>query len=417
MCTNNIYKKVGTPPWPMRHLLCGDIRSVLLLLCILSIAGTLMLHMRQKVAALKEIASREFASARELEDSLKRMSALIEQEREQHTTARESEHAKHLEQLSQLQEEWSKHANDGGGTEMEEPEGVAAVIELDRECIGMAATVINILGLLPRTWIVQLFHGKQNKQSFMDNHLLMDLMTEGRLVMTEVSWSVANKGLPFHRKDRDKYNRLMTSERIWEEMIADKILIFQADTRLCSNSRRSIRDFLEYDYVGAPWQPRHALKLNAENTRLNGGDNMLRVGNGGLSLRSRSAMIANCKNIDKISSALTDNGTAPFLAHAEDIFHMFGLWWQNHFAGSDYKVAGVAAAAGFAVEWNSQEFLGMNEGDILGLHQLPGGVSDILTQGNSEKLMALCPDAISVLSKCTCGECKIRPAPPSPGAQ
>jgi len=66
------------------------------------------------------------------------------------------------------------------------------------------------------------------------------------------------------------YNQLLTSLSFWESMPYDKVLIFQHDSGLL---REGIEEFLEWDYVGAPWRfQQHG-------------------GNGGLSLRSKEAMI------------------------------------------------------------------------------------------------------------------------------
>lgn len=72
----------------------------------------------------------------------------------------------------------------------------------------------------------------------------------------------------------EKYDEMFTSLSFWESLPGEKILIFQADTWLLKNN---ISDFLQYDYVGAPWSwHRKRVKVG---------------GNGGLSLRSKSAMI------------------------------------------------------------------------------------------------------------------------------
>lgn len=68
----------------------------------------------------------------------------------------------------------------------------------------------------------------------------------------------------------DGYNCLLTSTWLWKLLPEEKILIFQHDSRLL---REGIEEFMEYDYVGAPWKFQ------------------LAGGNGGLSLRSRSIML------------------------------------------------------------------------------------------------------------------------------
>lgn len=65
------------------------------------------------------------------------------------------------------------------------------------------------------------------------------------------------------------YNKLLTSKDFWGRIPFDKVLLFQHDSMIFKNN---IMDFVQYDYVGAPWQfQEHG-------------------GNGGLSLRSKLAM-------------------------------------------------------------------------------------------------------------------------------
>ena len=66
-----------------------------------------------------------------------------------------------------------------------------------------------------------------------------------------------------------EYNKLLTSKRFWRNM-PDKVLIFQHDSMLL---REGVDEFLEWDYVGAPWKFQEF------------------GGNGGLSLRDSKAML------------------------------------------------------------------------------------------------------------------------------
>ena len=78
--------------------------------------------------------------------------------------------------------------------------------------------------------------------------------------------------LPISRKSFgiNEYNRLLASKEFWYNMPFDKVLIFQHDSKLL---RKGIEEFLEWDYIGAPWPFQE------------------RGGNGGLSLRSKDAML------------------------------------------------------------------------------------------------------------------------------
>ena len=67
----------------------------------------------------------------------------------------------------------------------------------------------------------------------------------------------------------------LTSPWFWEQFEpAHRVLIFQADSILCSNSKLSVDDFLEFDLAGAPIAPQFG-----------------RGYNGGLSLRNPKLML------------------------------------------------------------------------------------------------------------------------------
>ena len=80
----------------------------------------------------------------------------------------------------------------------------------------------------------------------------------------------------------NQYSSLLASKLFWNNFVGEKILIYQDDTCIFKSN---IDDFLQYDYIGAPW-------LKSQN------DNYYLVGNGGLSLRSKSATL---KVIDTVS--------------------------------------------------------------------------------------------------------------------
>jgi hypothetical protein len=67
----------------------------------------------------------------------------------------------------------------------------------------------------------------------------------------------------------------MTQAWLWEDLApAEHILIFQSDSMLCANAARSVDDFFEFDFVGAPIRK-----------------NLGKGYNGGLSLRKRSTIL------------------------------------------------------------------------------------------------------------------------------
>ncbi|KAJ3132667.1 hypothetical protein HDU90_006719 [Geranomyces variabilis] len=68
------------------------------------------------------------------------------------------------------------------------------------------------------------------------------------------------------------YSQFAASPWLWEQLAEEHILLFQADSVLCSNSELDLEDFTQYDYIGAA--PLGETWMN-----------------GGLSMRKRSTML------------------------------------------------------------------------------------------------------------------------------
>ena len=71
-----------------------------------------------------------------------------------------------------------------------------------------------------------------------------------------------------------EYNVMLKSDTFWQSLPYEKVLIFQSDSRIL---KEGIEDFLEWDYVGAPWRFQN------------------HGGNGGLSLRNVNLMREICR--------------------------------------------------------------------------------------------------------------------------
>lgn len=85
----------------------------------------------------------------------------------------------------------------------------------------------------------------------------------------------------------NNYNIMLTSQEFWELLEGEKILIYQEDSIMFKNN---IDDFLIYDFIGAPFP-----KDQNDTPNL--------VGNGGFSLRSKSAMLRVIKSISLVDTS------------------------------------------------------------------------------------------------------------------
>jgi hypothetical protein len=72
-----------------------------------------------------------------------------------------------------------------------------------------------------------------------------------------------------------EYSLFLSSAKFWNLFYGEKILIYQEDTCIF---KKNIMEFIQWDYIGAPWKKEQNDTPNC-------------VGNGGLSLRSKSVML------------------------------------------------------------------------------------------------------------------------------
>jgi len=103
----------------------------------------------------------------------------------------------------------------------------------------------------------------------------------------------------FNLTSRKGVNSYLSNPWIWEQLAPAKhVLVFQADAILCANAQKSIDEYLEWDFIGAP--------LN--DTR--------QVFNGGLSLRNRQMTLDILKSRDWWTDWNTKD--AEYEGHGED---------------------------------------------------------------------------------------------------
>jgi len=152
------------------------------------------------------------------------------------------------------------------------------------------------------------------------------------------------------------YSKLLASRRFWTSMRAQHVLIFQMDSVLCSMSPWRAEDFLQYDFVGAPWIDRWY-----------GMD----IGNGGLSLRKVSTMI-------KITETFKFNET-----ENEDIFFARGIYKLREADQSSVQIPPVHVAVKFSYEAGELPRLAS-----FGVHKTPFLSVDELS------IIKTCPEAM-----------------------
>lgn len=155
----------------------------------------------------------------------------------------------------------------------------------------------------------------------------------------------------------NEYSKRMTECRWWQTLFhTDFVLVFQSDSRFCSGSPYHIEHFVaqNYPYIGAPWRVGR------------GWDHLTafsHVGNGGFSLRMRSAMLDAC----------TDNNT-----ETEDIY------FARYFKLNENRW--LNAPISVAERFSAETYFGSNQTNApLSIHKAHVYISD-------PRLQKLCPE-------------------------
>lgn len=146
----------------------------------------------------------------------------------------------------------------------DEPKNVAIIIET-RIVKNFGTIVRNHLHFLPKDFGLIVCHGADNKD-FIESEL-------------EGINNYSTMLLPYAVMTEQNYNSLLSSYNFWRVISAEKALVFQSDSLLL---RKGIEQFLEYNYIGAPWKQSHV---------------NLKGGNGGLSIRNVELMKHVTKNV------------------------------------------------------------------------------------------------------------------------
>jgi len=156
-----------------------------------------------------------------------------------------------------------------------------AVIVEPRKHKALKFVLNNFLENLSSEWNIIIFHGNQNEQYLKD--IIENKLSNYISRITLINLNVDNLRI-------SDYNNLLVSRKFYNYIPTEIFLIFQTDTIICNEYKSYIKNYLEYDYVGAPWKHRN-----------------LEIGNGGLSLRRKSKMleiIDNCPYKDSINEDL-----------------------------------------------------------------------------------------------------------------
>ncbi|CAK7205552.1 hypothetical protein SEUCBS139899_008329 [Sporothrix eucalyptigena] len=145
---------------------------------------------------------------------------------------------------------------------------VALLIE-NRPFPVLAPLMLHFISVVPPDWRFRFMGSIESVQQINKSVAIQEQVKAGKLDLTYIPSNMSTGS-------QEEISRFLTTKWLYEVVLqpAEWLLVFQTDSILCANSQRNINEYLEYDWIGAPWS-----------TQSRWG------GNGGLSIRRVSAMV------------------------------------------------------------------------------------------------------------------------------
>lgn len=220
---------------------------------------------------------------------------------------------------------------------------VATIVET-RARPNLVPLIVHFANVLGPTWPIRVVGSEDNSHLFTDSAVFQRYIASGQITLEQLDPSIKLK------RAHDVSAFLAANGDFWHSLAPAKhVLLFQADSILCSRSPRRVDDFLEYDFIGAPISSKYGIGYN-----------------GGLSLRNRTRIL-------EIIESVKWNGD-----HEDQ-------WFYRQLLAGGANLPTEEVASRFAVETIYAEF-------PLGLHQVQrwhrGEELENLTQWCPEVLIA-----------------------------
>ena len=206
-----------------------------------------------------------------------------------------------------------------------------AIIIEPRKHRALEFVLDNFLENLNNDWNIIIYHGTNNIE-YLQNIINTKLEKYKNRITTR-NLNVANLSI-------NNYNDILTNKDFINSIPTEIFLIFQTDTMICEQHKDLINNFLNYDYVGAPWVHDYLDSYNNIDIKKSASSSSSKyVGNGGLSLRRKSKMI---EIIEKCK----------YLNINEDIYFSYGC------NGVDINKPLIDDAKNFSIEavYNNKSF-------------------------------------------------------------
>ncbi|KXJ94348.1 hypothetical protein Micbo1qcDRAFT_220918 [Microdochium bolleyi] len=145
---------------------------------------------------------------------------------------------------------------------------VALLIE-NRPTPFLAPLMLHFMSVIPPDWRFRFMGSRESVDFVQQSFAIRQQVGLGKLDLTYIPSNMTTSG-------SEAISQFLTNLWVYETLLqpAEWLLVFQTDSMLCANSRQNLDDYLDYDWVGAPWNPSGSFG-----------------GNGGLSLRRVSSIV------------------------------------------------------------------------------------------------------------------------------
>ncbi|KAL8779959.1 MAG: hypothetical protein Q9194_001178 [Teloschistes cf. exilis] len=113
----------------------------------------------------------------------------------------------------------------------------------------LTALLLHMMAVIPYEWRF-IYMGSKESIARLERSLpIMEYKKSKKLKTIEVPAG-------FDASTNEGMHRMLTHMRFYEEVVdpAEWFLLFRSDTILCAQSNQTVNDWLEYDWVGAPWR-------------------------------------------------------------------------------------------------------------------------------------------------------------------
>jgi len=147
-----------------------------------------------------------------------------------------------------------------------------AIIIEPRKHKALEFVLNNFMENLNDDWGFIIFHSNTNKK-------MVENIMNTNLKKYKNKTKLINLNINSEDFTIKEYSTLFYDKTFYDYIPTETFLIFQTDSIILKENKDKINDFLQYDYVGAPWPKTMGILGKME------------VGNGGLSLRKKSKML------------------------------------------------------------------------------------------------------------------------------